>query len=153
TGGVMEAALRSAYYLVKGVNPPADAFKAVRSQAFQANEGIQEAEFSVDDITLRVAAVSGLGNTRKLLEAIDNDELHYDFVEVMACPGGCVGGGGQPIHDGEEWAFKRGQQLYDIDKNSPIRFSHENPDVQQIYKEFFGEPLSYKSHMLLHTHN
>ena len=102
TGGVMEAALRSAYFLIKGENPPADAFKAVRAQGFNENNGVQEAAFSVDDIQVRTAVVSGLGNTRALLNKIEKGEAQYDFVEVMACPGGCVGGGGQPIHDGEE---------------------------------------------------
>ena len=107
TGGVMEAALRSAYYLLKSENPDADAFKVVRSPAFQANKGLIEADFTIDDITVKTAVVSGLGNTRELLKKIEKGEVHYDFVEVMACPGGCVGGGGQPIHDGEELAFER----------------------------------------------
>lgn len=151
TGGVMEAALRTAYYLLKKENPPADAFKAVRSPAFQANQGVAEAEFVIDNITVRTAVVSGLGNTRKLLEKIERGEVHYDFVEVMACPGGCVGGGGQPIHDGEERAFERGGSLYRLDENAPIRFSHENQDILQMYDEFFEKPLSHKAHMLLHT--
>ncbi len=151
TGGVMEAALRSAYFIIKGENPPADAFKAVRSQGFNANNGVQEAEFAIDDITVRTAVVSGLGNTRALLEKIDAGEVHYDFVEVMACPGGCVGGGGQPIHDGEELAFERGKNLYYLDENYEIRFSHENPDILKMYEEFFEKPVSHKAHMLLHT--
>lgn len=151
TGGVMEAALRSAYYLLKKENPPADAFQAVRSLEFQANDGIMEAEFAIDDVKVRTAVVSGLGNTRALLDKIERGEVHYDFVEVMACPGGCVGGGGQPIHDGEELAFGRGQSLYDLDKNAQIRFSHENQDVLAMYEEYFGEPMSHKAHMLLHT--
>ena len=110
TGGVMEAALRTAYYILKKENPPADAFKMVRSPGFQENHGVMEAELAIDDITVRIAVVSGLGNTRRLLDMIERGEVHYDFVEVMACPGGCVGGGGQPIHDGEEWAFDRGQK-------------------------------------------
>mgnify|MGYP000813240384 FL=1 len=90
----LEAALRTAYFTLKGENPPADAFKAVRSGGFQENAGVQEVEFAVGDIKLRTAAVSGLGNTRRLLQQIERGEVHYDFVEVMACPGGCVGGGG-----------------------------------------------------------
>ena len=82
---------------------------------------------------------------------IERGEVHYDFVEVMACPGGCVGGGGQPIHDGEEWAFDRGKKLYCLDENADLRFSHENPDINQLYAEYFGEPNSHKAHMLLHT--
>lgn len=151
TGGVMEAALRSAYYIIKKENPPADAFKAVRSKGFNENNGVQEAEFKIDDITVRTAVVSGLGNTRALLNKIESGEVHYDFVEVMACPGGCVGGGGQPIHDGQELAFERGKNLYYLDENMDIRFSHENPDILKIYEEFFEKPNSHKAHMLLHT--
>ena len=151
TGGVMEAALRTAYYLLKSENPPVDAFRQVRSTGFQANHGVQEAEFQIDDITVRTAVVSGLGNTRALLEKIERGEVHYDFVEVMACPGGCVGGGGQPIHDGEERAFERGGELYALDEQYKVRFSHENRDVQQMYAEFFEKPMSHRAHMLLHT--
>ena len=152
TGGVMEAALRSAHYLVTGRNPDPDAFKIVRNPGGQP--GVVEAEIQLGDATVRAAVVSGLGNTRKLIEAIEHGEVHYDFVEVMACPGGCVGGGGQPIHDGEELARTRGENLYFLDKNAPLRFSHENPDVLRLYRDFFEKPLSHKSHMLLHTdHN
>ena len=151
TGGVMEAALRSAYFLLKGKNPPADAFSKVRSQGFNQNNGVMEADFQIDDITVRTAVVSGLGNTRALLDRILRGEVQYDFVEVMACPGGCVGGGGQPIHDGEERAFERGKKLYDLDQQAELRFSHENPDVRTMYERFFGNPNSHKAHMLLHT--
>ena len=151
TGGVMEAALRSAYFLLKGKNPPADAFSKVRSQGFNQNNGVQEADFQIDDITVRTAVVSGLGNTRALLDRILRGEVQYDFVEVMACPGGCVGGGGQPIYDGEERAFERGKNLYDLDQHAELRFSHENPDVRTMYERFFGNPNSHKAHMLLHT--
>lgn len=151
TGGVMEAALRSAYFLLKGENPPADAFKAVRAQGFNENNGVQEATFQVDDVTVRTAVVSGLGNTRALLEKIERGEAHYDFVEVMACPGGCVGGGGQPIHDGEELAFERGKNLYYLDANANLRYSHENPDIKLLYSEYMGEPNGHKAHMLLHS--
>lgn len=149
TGGVMEAALRSAHYLVTGRNPEPDAFKIVRSPAF--GTGVIEAEVKLGDATVRAAVVSGLGNTRKLIEAIEHGEVHYDFVEVMACPGGCVGGGGQPIHDGEELAQVRGENLYFLDCNYELRFSHENPSVLQAYEEYFEAPLSHKAHALLHT--
>lgn len=152
TGGVMEAALRSAYYLLMGKNPDADAFSVVRSEKF--NQGVISAEFSIGDAKIQTAVVSGLGNTRKLIDAIEHGDVHYDFVEVMACPGGCVGGGGQPIHDGEELAHIRGQNLYYLDKNAKIRFSHENQDVLKLYEDFMEKPLSHKAHMLLHTdHN
>ena len=152
TGGVMEAALRSAHYLVTGRNPEPDAFKIVRSPAF--GTGVIEAEVKLGDATVRAAVVSGLGNTRKLIEAIEHGEVHYDFVEVMACPGGCVGGGGQPIHDGEELAHERVKNLYFLDEHSKIRFSHENPDVLKLYEDYMEKPCSHKAHMLLHTdHN
>ena len=152
TGGVMEAALRSAHYLVTGKIPEPDAFKIVRSPSFET--GVIEAEVQLGSATVKAAVVSGLGNTRKLLEAIEHGEVHYDFVEVMACPGGCVGGGGQPIHDGEELAHERGENLYFLDANAPLRFSHENPDVLKLYADYMEKPLSHKSHMLLHTdHN
>ncbi len=151
TGGVMEAALRSAYFLIKGENPPVDAFKAVRAEGFNENQGVQEATFQVDDIAVRTAVVSGLGNARALINKIERGEVQYDFVEVMACPGGCVGGGGQPIHDGEELAFERGKNLYYLDENAAFMYSHENPDIDLLYKEYFGEPNGHKAHMLLHT--
>ncbi len=152
TGGVMEAALRSAHYLLTGKNPDPDAFKIVRSPAF--GSGVIEAEVQIGHAKVRAAVVSGLGNTRKLIGQIEKGQVHYDFVEVMACPGGCVGGGGQPIHDGEELAHDRGENLYFLDKHADLRFSHENPDVIRLYHDYFEKPLSHKSHMLLHTdHN
>jgi len=152
TGGVMEAALRTAYSIIKKENPPADAFKPVRSKAFQENDGTVEAKFNIDDIELNIAVVSGLGNTRKLLNKIERGEAKYDFVEVMACPGGCVGGGGQPVKDGYELAFDRGKKLYFLDENSEIRYSHENKDIIALYDEYFHKPLSHRAHELLHVH-
>ena len=152
TGGVMEAALRTAYSIIKKENPPADAFKPVRSKAFQENDGTVEAKFNIDDIELNIAVVSGLGNTRKLLNKIERGEAKYDFVEVMACPGGCVGGGGQPVKDGYELAFDRGKKLYFLDENSEIRYSHETQEIIALYDEYFHKPLSHKAHALLHVH-
>ena len=146
TGGVMEAALRSAYYLVTGKNPSTDAFKGVRGQ-----EGWKEAEFDIAGNTIKVAVASGLGNTRKLMEAIKSGKVQYDFVEVMACPGGCTGGGGQPIHEAQELAAKRGDVLYGLDKVNNLRFSHENPSVVRLYSEYLVKPLSHRAHELLHT--
>ncbi len=147
TGGVMDAALRSAYYLVTGHNPDADTFTAVRGM-----DGWKEATFAVPGVDeLKVAVVSGLGNTRRLMEAIDKGEVEYDFVEVMACPGGCAGGGGQPIHDGQELADARGHVLWTLDKTADLRFSHENPDVQALYAGYLEQPNSHKAHELLHT--
>ena len=146
TGGVMEAALRSAYYLVTGTNPPADAFKDVRGL-----DGWKEATFDVNGIPVRVAVASGLGNTRKLMEAIRAGEVEYDFVEIMACPGGCAGGGGQPIHEAQELAGERGQVLYGLDAVNELRFSHENPDIITLYKDYLEKPMSHRAHKLLHT--
>jgi NADH-quinone oxidoreductase subunit G len=146
TGGVMEAALRSAYYFVTGENPDADAFSVVRGAS-----GIREAEVTIAGAKIKAAIVSGLGETRKLMEAMKRGEVEYDFVEVMACPGGCSGGGGQPIHHGKELAGSRGQKLYQLDKAMQLRFSHENPSVIKIYEEFLEKPLSHRSHELLHT--
>ena len=101
--------------------------------------------------SLRVAVVSGLSNTRAMMDAISKGEVQYDFVEVMACPGGCAGGGGQPIHEGAEYAAYRGDQLWNLDANAAVRFSHENPEVQALYQEYLGAPLGEKSHHLLHT--
>jgi NADH-quinone oxidoreductase subunit G len=147
TGGVMEAALRSAYFLVTGKNPEADAFKAVRG----LNGPWREATFAIDSVEVRVAVASGLGNARKLLDAIRAGKVSYDFVEIMACPGGCGGGGGQPICDGFELAGERDEHLYKLDADNPIRFSHENPSVLKLYEEYLEKPLSHKSHELLHT--
>ena len=147
TGGVMDAALRSAYYLITGENPDPDAFTAVRGM-----DGWKEAVFSIPGAgDVRVAVVSGLGNTRKLMNALDEGMVDYDFVEVMACPGGCAGGGGQPIHDGVEMAECRGDVLWNLDKNDKLRFSHENSDVLALYHEYLKEPLSERAHHLLHT--
>ena len=146
TGGVMEAAVRSAYYLVTGKNPDADFFTDVRGL-----DGWKEAVADIDGTKVRVAVAHGLGNAARLLDAIRDGRVSYDFVEVMACPGGCVGGGGQPIHDGCELAAERGQVLWGLDANAKIRFSHENPDVQACYREFLGEPLSPLAEELLHT--
>ncbi len=146
TGGVMEAALRSASYFLTGENPDADAFQVVRGQ-----DGIKEAEVEIAGNKIKAAVVSGLGNTRKLMERIRNGEAEYDFVEVMACPGGCAGGGGQPIHDNLELAEERAGVLYELDANNELRFSHENPVVKKLYEDFLEKPLSHKSHELLHT--
>lgn len=148
TGGVMEAALRTAYNLVTGKNPDPDAFKVVRGLG---DGPWKEATFDVGGVEVKTATVHGLGNARKLLEAVKRGDAAYDFVEVMACPGGCVGGGGQPIHDGVEMAADRAKELYKLDKNKQIRFCHCNPQIHTIYKEFFGKPLSPESHHLLHT--
>ena len=146
TGGVMEAALRSAYFLATGTNPDPDAFSQVRGSG-----GWREATFNLAGQELKIAIVSGLGNVRRLVEAVRAGREEYDFVEVMACPGGCVGGGGQPFRDGEEKAEERAGILYSLDNVNDIRFSHENPTVIELYENFLDAPLSEKSHHYLHT--
>ena len=147
TGGVMEAALRSAHFLVTGRNPEPDAFQAVRGQ-----EGIREFTFSLGEASLCCAVVSGLGNARRLLEEIKAGRAHFDFVEVMACPGGCAGGGGQPIpEEDRELAGVRGKALYALDETRPLRFSHENSQITQLYKDYLGSPGSEQAEHLLHT--
>lgn len=149
TGGVMEAALRSAYFMATGENPEPDAFKEARGM-----EGWKEKTFTISGIEIKIAIVSGLGNARRLIRAIRSGKVNYDFVEVMACPGGCSGGGGQPICDGIELAKDRADNLYKLDKMSTLRFSHANPSIINIYAVYLGKPLSSKSHKLLHTdHN
>ena len=146
TGGVMEAALRTAYAVVEGHNSEPDAFQAVRGE-----NGRREADFKIGEKTLHTCTVSGLGNAEKLMQDIIAGNVSYDFVEVMACPGGCVGGGGQPIHDGCELAAVRGGELYRLDRERKLRFSHENPQVQKAYEEYLGKPLGHKAHELLHS--
>lgn len=147
TGGVMEAALRTAYVKVTGERPDPDkTFLAVRGM-----KGWKEAEFNLAGTKLKVAVVSGLGNAHDLLTALEKGDVHYDFVEIMACPGGCVGGGGQPIHDGTEMAGFRAPTLYRQDAAMKLRLSHENPAIIQCYKEYLGEPLSKRAETLLHT--
>ena len=146
TGGVMEAALRTAYFVLEKKNPDADAFKAVRGP-----DGRKEVTVTIAGIPVRACVASGLANARKVVEDIRSGKAQYDFVEIMACPGGCAGGGGQPIFDGCELAEDRGQVLYGLDKGNKLRFSHENPDVAALYRDYLEKPLSHKAHELLHT--
>ena len=146
TGGVMEAALRTAYAAIEGSEAPQDAFLDVRGE-----DGRKVKEFSIGGMTLRTCTVSGLANAGRLMDDLQAGRVHYDFVEVMACPGGCVGGGGQPIHDGQELAGERGKQLYHLDNKRPLRQSHNNPDVREVYTEFLTHPLSEKAEELLHS--
>ena len=143
TGGVMEAALRTAYELYTGKALPKLDFTEVRGF-----EGIKEATIDLDGTPIKVAVAHTLKNAEKLLEHAQD----YLFIEVMACPGGCIGGGGQPIGTTNEVRKKRIQALYELDKSLPLRKSHENPEIQAIYRDFFGRPLSAKAHDLLHTH-
>ncbi len=146
TGGVMEAALRTAYFVLEGKNPDPDAFSVVRGL-----DGRKEVTVTIAGVPVRACVASGLANTRKVMEDIVSGKSQYDFVEIMACPGGCAGGGGQPITDGAELAGQRGARLYALDAANKLRFSHENPSVVAAYTEFFEKPLSHKAHELLHT--
>ena len=146
TGGVMEAALRTAYFILEKKNPDADAFKVVRGP-----DGRKEVTVTIAGIPVRACVASGLANARRVVEDIRSGKAQYDFVEIMACPGGCAGGGGQPMFDGCELAEERGQVLYGLDRANKLRFSHENPDVAALYKDFLEKPLSHKAHELLHT--
>ena len=147
SGGVMEAALRSASFLLTGQNPDPEAFSQLRE-----GPDLREVTYDLAGTSVRCAVVSGLGNTRKLLDRILAGKIHYDFVEVMACPGGCVGGGGQPIDkEDRELGGIRGDRLHQLDGQAPLRFSHENPQVQALYREFLGKPLSEISEYLLHS--
>ncbi|MCL2589256.1 MAG: iron hydrogenase small subunit, partial [Oscillospiraceae bacterium] len=145
SGGVMEAALRSAYYLATGKNPEPDAFSAVRTDF-----GAKEVSVNIEGTEVRAAVVSGLANAKALIEAIKSGKVSYDFVEIMACPGGCSGGGGQPIQSDETPTRERQAVLYNLDKRAHRRFAHENAEVQRVYEAFLQTPLSHKSHELLH---
>ena len=146
TGGVMEAALRTAYEVVTGKTLEEVNFTAVRGM-----EGIKEAEVALNGTTIRVAVAHTLGNARKLMEQIQKGASPYTFIEVMSCPGGCLGGGGQPIPT--TWAIRRqrAESLYREDRGKPIRKSHENPQIAALYRETLKKPLGELSHHLLHT--
>ena len=148
TGGVMEAALRTAYELYTGKTLPRLEFDAVRGDI----NAIKEATIDLDGTPLKVAVTNGLKNAEELIRRVERGEADYIFIEIMACPGGCIGGGGQPIGTNNAVRDARIQALYEIDRSLPLRKSHENPEIKTIYEEFFGAPLSQRSHELLHTH-
>ncbi len=152
TGGVMEAALRTAVETLTGKPAENIEFKEVRGTA-----GIKEAEYDVAGLKVKVAVASGLVNARKVLDMVKSGEKDYTFIEIMGCPGGCVNGGGQPIQPASVRNFVdlkglRAAALYKDDENLPIRKSHENPAIKTIYAEYFGKPGSHKAHEVLHTH-
>ena len=152
TGGVMEAALRTVYEILEGKELAKLEFCEVRG-----TEGIKEATVKMGGIDVNVAIAHGLGNARKLLDSIKAGEKNYHFIEIMACPGGCVTGGGQPVCSAKTWMevdvkAERAKALYSEDEKATIRQSHKNPDMDVLYKEFLGEPGGHKSHELLHTH-
>lgn len=147
TGGVMEAALRTAYEWITGEELADVEFANVRGA-----EGIREATISIKDTEVKVAMASGLGNARELLEKIREGKEHYHMIEIMACPGGCIDGGGQPyIRGNTDIIKKRRVALYTEDRNKTLRKSHENPFIQELYKDFLGKPYGEKAHELLHT--
>ena len=146
TGGVMEAALRTAYEVVTGKTLERVEFEQVRGL-----EGIKKANIMIDGLELKVAVAHGLSNARILLEEIQNGTSPYHFIEVMACPGGCLGGGGQPMPTNFEIRAMRAASLYREDEDKPVRKSHENPAIKKLYEEFLEKPLSEKAHHLLHT--
>ncbi len=152
TGGVMEAALRTVSEIVAGKS-----FDEIEYAAVRGIEGIKEATVTIGDMQVKAAVANGLGNARKLLDSIKAGEASYDFVEIMACPGGCVNGGGQPIQPSSVRSWidlrtERAKAIYEEDASLPIRKSHENPVVKEMYDKYFGEPGSHKAHEILHTH-
>lgn len=152
TGGVMEAALRTAVWKLTGedVNSPVE-FKEVRGV-----EGVKTATYNVGGKDITVAVASGLGNAKILLDKVKSGELNITFIEIMACPGGCVNGGGQVIVPADVRNFtdiraERAKALYNADESRPLRKSHESPDIKEVYEKFLGEPGSHKAHEVLHT--
>lgn len=151
TGGVMEAALRTAADVLTG-----ESQESVEYNEIRGTEGIKEAVYNVAGMDVKVAVVSGLSNADKILKKVRAGEADYQFIEVMCCPGGCVNGGGQPVQSANAWAYNdikalRAKALYDQDKAMPLRKSHDNPVVKKCYEEFLGEPGSHKAHEILHT--
>ena len=153
TGGVMEAAIRTAYELYTG-----ETLLDIEVNEIRGMKGIKEGSITMDGKEIRVAVAHGLGNACELLEVVKKDPGRYHFIEIMGCPGGCIGGGGQPyagsdsVSLDEAVLLKRAEALYGIDRARTIRRSHDNPDIQRVYKEFLGRPLSPVSHKVLHTH-
>lgn len=147
TGGVMEAALRTAYKALTG-----NELMEFRITELRGLKGRKEARLKIGDMEVGVAVVSGLANAVKLVEEIRNGRSDLHFIEVMACPGGCIAGGGQRIASYEDVVEARMQSLYDIDERETLKVSHKNPEIRELYEEFLGEPLGHTSHDLLHTH-
>lgn len=146
SGGVMEAAIRTAYNMITG-----EELMRFKIEALRGLDGCKEAQISIKGLDVNVAVVNGLANARVLLDKMKKGEKNYHFIEVMACPGGCINGGGQHIGATEEAVKARMKALYDIDDKETIKVSHKNPEIIQLYKDFLGKPLGKKSHELLHT--
>lgn len=147
SGGVMEAALRTVYEVVTG-----STLENVNFEVTRGITGVKEAEVDLNGTVVKVAIANGLANARKLMDQVRAGESPYHFIEIMACPGGCIGGGGQPITKSNAKREERIAAIYDEDEACAIRKSHENPEVNTLYEEFLHEPLGHKSHELLHTH-
>ncbi len=147
SGGVTEAALRTAYFLLTGEDAAKPEFEAVRG--FQ---GVKKTKVSISGLELSLAVVSGLDNARRLLEEVRAGREQLHFIEVMTCPGGCIAGGGQALGADTDAIHARMAALYRLDQKEGLRAAHHNEDVKHLYQEFLGEPLSHKSHELLHTH-
>lgn len=149
TGGVMEAALRSVYEIYTG-----EPLQNVNFEQVRGLNGVRRATINLNGFELKVGIAHGLGNARHLLEDIRNGYNEYHVIEIMACPGGCIGGGGQPLHHGNsEVLYARANALYREDANKPLRKSHDNPCIKKLYEEYLGKPLGEISETLLHTHN
>ncbi|MFW5629320.1 MAG: rubrerythrin [Acetivibrio ethanolgignens] len=151
TGGVMEAAVRTAYEYITGENAPDPLFQL---EPVRGYDGIREASLKIKDMEINVAVVYGTANARKMIECVKKGEKEYHFIEVMTCPGGCIGGGGQPkdlMKDAEQVRKDRIAGLYDQDEKMTLRKSHENPEIIQLYEEFYGKPLSEMAEKMLHT--
>lgn len=147
TGGVIEAALRTAYEWLTN-----ETLENVEFNDLRGMTGVKEASVRINDMDVKIAVAHGLGNARKILEDIRAGKANYHAIEIMACPGGCIGGGGQPYIFGDtDILKKRAEGIYNEDRNKPIRKSHENPAVKALYEEFLGEPYGEKAHHLLHT--
>ncbi|MBK7106763.1 MAG: iron hydrogenase small subunit [Ignavibacteriae bacterium] len=146
SGGVMEAALRTAYFNLTG-----NELENLELQDIRGMQGIKESSIKINDLVINVAVVNGIGNIKPILDEIENGSSKYHFIEVMACPGGCINGGGQPIHQKTEKLIQRVKALYQIDKNMQNRRSHENESVKKLYDEYFEKPNSHKAHEILHT--
>lgn len=147
TGGVIEAAVRTAGEWLSG-----QSLGKIEFQELRGLKGIREAEINIGDLNLKIGIAHGLGNARKLLEGIKSKKYKFDAIEIMACPGGCIGGGGQPYHHGHsEILLKRQEALYEIDRNKKIRKAHENPMIKEIYETYLGKPYGERAHELLHT--
>jgi ferredoxin hydrogenase len=154
TGGVMEAALRTAYFYLNGINPEAETF--LKFEAVRGLQNVKEAEVDLGKIKVKVAVANQMAEARKLIDEIRSGEKHYDFVEIMACKGGCANGGGQikilRKPQMEEARINRNNALYEGDQKMKLRFCHDNPQVKSVYAEFLEKPGSHKAHELTHTH-